>query len=240
MQWEDGSRDQDDASTSHELQRLLATSEKLERGIEQTVSLQKEPTLLIPQSQELWDNTLLLFKLPSLWYFTAAPQQSSTTPDLWWLARESFWSFSKKFYSHIPGLFFRPVFGSHLASSVAQMVKNLPAMWETWVPSLGWEDPLEKGKVTDSSILAWRIPWTVQSMGSQRVGHDWATFTFTFCILLSFAISIGWEFAKSLSPFSFNNSSLNFFLSSCILLSLAKRNQALPREFWLCIYIPCL
>jgi len=52
------------------------------------------------------------------------------------------------------------------------MVKNLPAMWETWVPSLGWEDPLEKGKVTDSSILAWRIPWTVQSMGSQRVGHD--------------------------------------------------------------------
>ena len=43
-------------------------------------------------------------------------------------------------------------------SLVAQMVKNLPAMQETWVPSLGWEDPLEKGKVTHSSILAWRIP----------------------------------------------------------------------------------
>ena len=46
------------------------------------------------------------------------------------------------------------------ASLVAQLVKNPPAMWETWVPSLGWEDPLEKGMVTHSSILAWRIPWT--------------------------------------------------------------------------------
>ena len=46
------------------------------------------------------------------------------------------------------------------ASIVAQLVKNLPAMWKTWVRSLGWEDPLEKGKVTHSSILAWRIPWT--------------------------------------------------------------------------------
>ena len=51
-------------------------------------------------------------------------------------------------------------------------------MWETWVQSLGWEDPLEKGKATLFSILAWRIPTTVQSMESQRVGHDWATFTF--------------------------------------------------------------
>ena len=55
------------------------------------------------------------------------------------------------------------------ASLVAQLVKNPPAMWETWVQSLGWEDPLEKGKATHSSILVWRIPWTVQSMGSQRV-----------------------------------------------------------------------
>ena len=47
----------------------------------------------------------------------------------------------------------------------------------TWVQSLGWEDPLEKGMATHSSILAWRIPWTIQSVGSQRVGHDWATFT---------------------------------------------------------------
>ena len=47
------------------------------------------------------------------------------------------------------------------ASLVAQLVKKLPTMWETWVPSLGWEDPLEKGKVTHSSILVRRIPWTV-------------------------------------------------------------------------------
>ena len=46
------------------------------------------------------------------------------------------------------------------ASLVAQLVKNLPAMWETWVRSLGWEDSLEKGKATHSSTLAWRIPWT--------------------------------------------------------------------------------
>ena len=53
------------------------------------------------------------------------------------------------------------------ASRVAQLVKNLPAIQETWARSLGWEDPLEKRKATHSSILAWRIPWTVQSMGLQ-------------------------------------------------------------------------
>ena len=59
------------------------------------------------------------------------------------------------------------------ASLVAQLVKNLPAMQETCARSLSWEDPLEKGKATHSSILAWRIPWTVYKyMGLQRVGHD--------------------------------------------------------------------
>ena len=72
---------------------------------------------------------------------------------------------------------------------VAQMVKCLPAMWETQVRSLGWEDLQEKETATHSSTLTWRIPRTeepgrLQSMGSQRVGHDWATslslsFTFT-------------------------------------------------------------
>ena len=57
------------------------------------------------------------------------------------------------------------------------MVKNPPAMWETGVRSLDWEDPLEKGMATHSGILAWRIPWTeepggLQSMGSQGVRHD--------------------------------------------------------------------
>ena len=60
------------------------------------------------------------------------------------------------------------------------MVKNLPVVQETWVQSLGWEDPLEEGKATHSSILAWRIPWAIQSVGSQRVRHDGLTCTFTF------------------------------------------------------------
>ena len=60
---------------------------------------------------------------------------------------------------------------------MAQMVKNPPAVQETWVQFLGWEDLLEEGMATHSSILAWRISWTeepggLQSMGSQRVGHD--------------------------------------------------------------------
>ena len=63
---------------------------------------------------------------------------------------------------------------------VAYSVKNLPAVWETWVWSVDWEDPLEKNMATHFSILAWRIPWTeepggLQSVGSQRVRHDWAT-----------------------------------------------------------------
>ena len=62
-------------------------------------------------------------------------------------------------------------------SLVAQMVKNLPAVWKTWVQSLGQEDPLEKGMATHSSILAWKTQWTeepggLQSTGSQRVRHD--------------------------------------------------------------------
>ena len=74
------------------------------------------------------------------------------------------------------------------ASLVAQMVKNLSAMQETWVLSLCWENPLEKAMVTHSSIFSWRIPWTeepgeLQSMGSQIVGHNWVTNTFTFPIL---------------------------------------------------------
>ena len=64
------------------------------------------------------------------------------------------------------------------ASLVAQLVKNLPAMREIWVWSLGWEGSLEEGMATHSSILAWRIPWTeqpggLQSMGSHRIRHNW-------------------------------------------------------------------
>ena len=60
---------------------------------------------------------------------------------------------------------------------MAQTVKSLPAVWETRVRSLGWEDPLEKEMATHSSILAWKTPWVeepgrLQAIGSQRVGHD--------------------------------------------------------------------
>ena len=75
------------------------------------------------------------------------------------------------------------------ASLVAQLVKNLPAVRETWVWSLGWEDPLKKQNATHSSILAWRIPWTVHG-----VTKSWtqlgATFTFTFFLQVIHTLSI--------------------------------------------------
>ena len=76
------------------------------------------------------------------------------------------------------------------ASLVDQMVKYLSAMRESWVQSLGWDDHLEKGTATCSSILPWRLPWTedphrLQSMGSQRVGHDWETFRLSCVYSLS-------------------------------------------------------
>ena len=80
-----------------------------------------------------------------------------------------------------------------LRALMAQTVKNLPAMQETWVRSQGKEDPLEKGMATHSSILDWRIPWTeepggLQSMGSQRVRHDWVTNTSSAAPLSIFTV----------------------------------------------------
>ena len=85
------------------------------------------------------------------------------------------------------------------ASPVAQTVKNLPAMQETSVRSLDWEDPPEKEMATHSSILAWRIPWTekpdrLQSMGLQRVGHNWVTFTQRWS--LSITIKTCWRHSR--------------------------------------------
>ena len=112
-------------------------------------------------------------------------------------------------------------------------------MWETWVRSLGWEDPLEKEKA--SSILAWRIPWTVQSMGSQRVGHNSAPFTFTFTISShqpnpsslssgSYPLSPT-QLLPSCTPFQFRRSSLlawkHVFTSPIFKIMLSKQNQNL-------------
>ena len=86
---------------------------------------------------------------------------------------------------------------------MVQTVKNLPAVWETWVQSLGQEDPLEKRMATHSSTLAWGIPWTgesagLESMGSQRIRHNWVTNTFT---TLTISLGIGQEMGKM--PFIF-------------------------------------
>ena len=99
---------------------------------------------------------------------------------------------------HVP---FEPcrsgIAGSHgRASLEGQRLKHLPAMRETWVWSLGWEDPLEEGLATHSTVLVCRVPWTeapggLQSMGSQRVGHDWAT-------SLSLSWSLYFSFLRSL------------------------------------------
>ena len=90
------------------------------------------------------------------------------------------------------------IFG-YWTSLVSQMVKCLPTMRETWVRSLGQEDPLEKEMATHSSSLAWKTPWTeepgrLQSIGLQRVGHDWAT-SLHFIGISSFMQS--YSFAKS-------------------------------------------
>ena len=77
-------------------------------------------------------------------------------------------------------------------------------MQETWVPLLGWEDPLEKGAATHPSILAWRIPWTIQSMGLQRVGQDQATFTFTVGSIGSYLPELPFLPSEGVVVFFFN------------------------------------
>ena len=88
-------------------------------------------------------------------------------------------------HGHFCSILFYWLYRLNWASLVDHMVKTPPAMQQTWVQSLGQEDPLEEGMATHSSILAWRIPWTeepgrLQSMESQRVTHSWATNTFHF------------------------------------------------------------
>ena len=89
------------------------------------------------------------------------------------------------YYVFLPQIIKHFTFIEHLlcarASLVAQLVRNPPAMLETFIRPLGCDDPLEKGTATYFSFLAWRIPWAVQSMGSQRIGLNWETFPFTMC-----------------------------------------------------------
>ena len=99
-------------------------------------------------------------------------------------------------YIHISGYFREVLFRKlHIRGFPFSSVGNLPAVQETRVWSLGWEDPLEKEMATDSSILAWNISWTqeiggLQYMGSQIVQHDWATNTYLVTYLLGQLLSI--------------------------------------------------
>ena len=98
------------------------------------------------------------------------------TPQLSVLSITSLQTLEKKNPSKSDRIFCKS-FIEVASSLVTQTVKNLSAMWETWVQSPGQEDPLEEKMATHSSVLAWEIPWTeepdgLQSMGSQRVGQD--------------------------------------------------------------------
>ena len=127
---------------------------------------------------------------------------------------------------------------------VAQMIKNLLAVQEAQVLTLGQEEPLEKGTATHSSILAWRIPWTeepggLQSRGSQRVGHDWATNTFTFLT------SVNWECLYVVYSFKDYNvcewESLKLVFTDFYWSKLLTFILVCPRVVNLWIgYIPCL
>ena len=161
--------------------------------------------------------------------------------------RHSYWIcvFKHIYIEYIfSNIFVEYVFSNTSASPVPQTIKNLPAMQETQVQSLVWEDPLEKRMATHCSIFAWRIPWTeeaggLQSMGLQRVGHDWATNTFTcsiswicfFLYLLSFShcqlrsvtfLALGYcnQFLKISLPLSLPASSLFSILQKSVLLKI--------------------
>ena len=126
------------------------------------------------------------------------------------------WSFTTlQLYGKCCSLCFRnEVTSTPLGFLVAQQVKNLPTMWETWVQSQGWENSLEKEMATHSSILGWRNPWTeepdgLRSMGSQKVRHDQATFTFHIPTT-TISIPVHLEGSKSF----FNTQCINYIISA--------------------------
>ena len=113
-------------------------------------------------------------------FSSSTHSSSSRSPSL----LDIFWLSSTSHSTSLGPVWLRPVLALVKASLMAQTVKRLPAMRETRARSLGWEDPLEKEMETHSSNLAWKILWTeepggLESMGSQRVGHDWVINTFT-------------------------------------------------------------
>ena len=126
-----------------------------------------------------------------------------------------------------------------LTSLVAQTVKCLPTIQETWVQSLGWEDLLEKEMAIHSSILAWEIPWTEEpgrlpSMGSQRTGHEWVTALWLFlCLTVDNFCQHIFKFTLffSVIPSLFLSSSQEFFIYGIIF------HLALPFGFLCSFYL---
>ena len=134
-------------------------------------------SLLAPRLEPLWDFTVKLTGVSAPFLSHCYCHQSLYSPAVSYFLMTFYFVWG---YSPLTMLWQFQVD----SLPVAQIVKNLPAMRETQVRSLGQEDPLEKEMATHSSILAWRIPWTeqpggLQSMRSQRVRHNWETNTFT-------------------------------------------------------------
>ena len=122
--------------------------------------------------------------IPSLWVVPAHQPQASSIVHRTWTGNSFHIIFNGG--GSINNVWLQEGFVESWASLMALMVKDLPTIPQTWVRSLDQEDPLEKRMATYSSILAWRIPWTeepsgLQSMGSQRIRHDWATNITTTC-----------------------------------------------------------
>ena len=140
---------------------------------------------------------LIKEKSPSIWHTSWERETRRTHLSDWSFVN----SFTYSFIHYLLSTHYIPGIMENMASLVAQMLKHLPAMWETQVWSLGQEDPLEKEMATHFSTLAWKLPWTeelgmLQSMESQRVGHDWATslsFTLVFLGASKCIKTVIWE-----------------------------------------------
>ena len=130
-------------------------------------------------------------------------------------------SFYLQKFQYVPLKNYVPLF---LASPVAQMIKNLPAMQGTWVRSLGQEDALEKGMAAHCSILAWKIPWTEEpggllSTGSQSVGHNWTQShkRTNYCSCVNCFLPLLWLFCSSFFLAVFHKDLVGFFWGNDIL-----------------------